>query len=135
MNISADIHQFAPWYIISGITRYIHTSHSFLPILNLGGDKHVNEQANTNSTNDCIRILVLWVDAFFSDGLSVSLICLIPKGKVMGCPNWYFVQNSGISQTRMDHLKMNFDDFQIQRWTSQIAKVGLKIESAFHNFV
>ena len=57
-------------------------------------------------------------------GSLLSLMCMFPESN--GTKFWshsFHLQNSGILQTRMeqrwDPMKMNFDNFQLQKWISQ----------------
>ena len=46
-------------------------------------------------------------------------VCMFPEMNVTKSESHSFhLQKSGILQTRMDSMKMNFDNFQIQRWVS-----------------
>ena len=57
----------------------------------------------------------------------LSLMCMFPESN--GTKFWshsFHIQNSGILQTKRDqsgeHMKTNFDIFQIQKWISQIVR-------------
>ena len=90
---------------------------------------------NANRTGDQTK-LVLSLMEQVKDGFLLSLMCMFAESN--GTKFWSQrsqLQNSGILQTRMNQskrtMKMNFDNFQIQKWiprTVRARQVDEKME-------
>ena len=73
-------------------------------------------------------------------GFLLFSMCMFPESN--GNTFWFrsfHLQNSGILQTRMDQradlMKMNFDNFQIQKWISQAVRAQKVDEKKPGSFV
>ena len=75
---------------------------------------------NVNRTWDQTNLVLSLIEQV-KDGFLLSLMCMFAESN--GTKFWsqrFQLQNSGILQTRMNQskraMKMNFDNFQIQKW-------------------